>query len=164
MPFLNGAPDELCDPAAQFTLAGDEEVAYRARTVVVLDRGGEQQAAARGLRAALEPSEPVREKGLDSGKSGFVIERRAEDSVLEKRLRLPQGLELEIFFRCEMGEEAALGESESFGKGTDGEAFQPYEAREAERFVEYKRLGLFAFAHGKIIRRTFDLLNCYMFG
>jgi len=69
MPLVDGKADRLCNRAAQLALSGNEQVAHGSGAIVILDGGGEHQAAAWQIVVAFEPREPVREQVSETRQS-----------------------------------------------------------------------------------------------
>ena len=152
--LVDAEPNRFCDRAAEFALPGGEQIADRARPIVVFGRGGKDEARAPRI-VRFDRREPSREQGTQARQPAGLLGRAGKHVILKERLRALERKKLEIFLGAEVGEESALRELESRGEGAYGEAFEADAAGKADRLVEDQVPGLLAFTHLAIIIRTF---------
>src|SRR5882672_3027071 len=153
VPGVDRQAHRLGDRAAQFALAGHEQVSDRPRAVVVFHRGGEQEAAAGEI--VLQPGEPVGEQRAKTRQPARLRKRRREHFFLEQLLGLLEREDLQVFLGAEVGEEPALRKTEPRSERSDRQTLQADLARQADGLLEDHRPGLLSFAHRTIIIRTF---------
>ena len=126
-------------------LAAHHGVPHRARLVVELGRGGDEDAAA--LEGLGLPVEPAVEEGPDPRLSPRRGQRRPDDEVGEPLARPLERLELQRFLGLEVREQPALAHPRVLGELADGEAGEPDLGGDRDGGVEDRRPGLLALGH-----------------
>ena len=136
---------ESFDGALHLAVPFDHGRAHRAvrRIVEFEGRGGQDVAARFGAR--MDPVHPACKEPADARHAARFLDGRAQDPVDEHCFGQVQGLDLQVFFRLEMGEEAALGDAGLFGQGAEREPGEPHAAGERQGFAQHASLGSLRF-------------------
>jgi len=154
MTLVDTLPERCGDYAEPVTLQLPEPVANWAGPVIQLRCRRHEQTSARHRRE-VTPFDPVLEEGSHTRKPAWLGESGAHDTLDKAVGRVLQDPDLQGLFRLEVGEKAALGELELVGEGADGEAFEPYTARQPDGVVEDRIAGHRSLAHETIKARPF---------
>src|SRR5258706_1008982 len=159
MSLVDRNADRFRDRAAQFALPGHEEVAHCDGAMVIRGCRCEHKTAAREI--AVHPLEPVREDGPETRQAAGLFQSGRENLFEERRLRLLESQELQVFLGSEVSEEPALGHGQPVGKRADAQSLQADLTREGDGLVEDQTARLLAFSHSHIIVRTFVTYNYF---
>ena len=135
MTFLDADARGPGDGLEQLPLLRNHEGANRTVAVVQLGRGRDEDTAP-GERGIRRPAPPALEKGPQARQAARLLERRRHHLFHEPLGGDAQHLELQLLLGGEMGEEAALRESELRGQRRKAQPFQTVAGREAEGGVE----------------------------
>src|SRR2546421_5447867 len=147
MADLDGQLRRAGDGLQKAPLLQDHVRPHRPIAIVELRRGSHEDAPARQGRIR-GPAPPVLEERAHPRQAARLLERRPHDLVDEAFGSDPQHLELQLFLRIEMGEEAALGEAELACQGCQTEPVEAFASREPESGVEDAVSCLAALCHG----------------
>jgi hypothetical protein len=120
--FPNGAVEDG-DP---FAHDGGDAVADGTAAAVEFERGGGEETAA-GEELLLDVRKPAVEQIPQTGQAFGRGQRGARDLIYKNLAGGFDGGQLQVFFRTEVGEEAALAHAEFFGETADGEALEAFD-------------------------------------
>jgi len=133
--------------AKPLTLELDQAIPYRPRAIVHL-AGSRGEDASTWQCSGSTPLQPPLEEDPEPGLAPRGLERGADDRLGEYLRCMLEHLDLQRFFRTEVGEESTLGELEVIGEGADGQALQPGLTGQTDGVVEDVFAGLSALGHG----------------
>lgn len=129
--FPNGAVEDG-DP---FAHDGGDAIADGAAAAVEFERGGGEETAA-GEELLLDVREPAVEQIPQTRQALRRGERGARDLINKNLASGLDGGELEVFFRTEVGEKAALAHAEFFSEAADGETLETFDRGDVDGATE----------------------------
>ena len=129
--FPHGAVEDG-DPLAH---DGGDAVADGAAAAVEFERGGGEETTS-GEEFLLDVREPAVEQIPQTREAFGRGERGARDLINKNLASGFDGGELQVFFRTEVGEEAALAHAEFFGETADGEALEAFDGGNVDGAAE----------------------------